>query len=121
MSRSDVQENGIIDPALANHEDEGEGEEDGDEHDDMSGDANGSSAPRKRRRRRGAGALFTAPNKKRAASARAKKPTAEEIQSPIVEELSVNAMQYDGPATTAEEEANARKRKRDDANGEENR
>lgn len=106
-----------VDPSLEEHHDEeGEGEDDGDEHDDMSVDANGASAPRKRRRRRGAGALFTASNKKRAATFRSKKGAADEADGERNEDSTVKSVQLDDTTSANEDEANARKRKRDDAN-----
>lgn len=118
-----ARDNSHIEPTLASHEDEGEGEgdEDGDEHCELSVDANGLTAPRKRRRRRGAGALFTAPNKKRAASSRTKKPTSGEAEPELHEELSVNGVQYDVSPSATEDEVNARKRKRDEANADDER
>lgn len=123
----DAQMNGAVEtstsnPAAAANGEDAIGDEDADEQDDMSADVNGLPAPRKRRRRRGAGALFTAPNKKRAASARAKKPTnteTDEIASH--EDSSVKGLQHDSSVVMVEEDANARKRKRDEANGDDER
>lgn len=114
--KEDRQDDSAVDPSLASHDEEHDDEGEGDDQDDQSADANGTAAPRKRRRRRGAGALFTAPNKKRAATARAKKTNGDAGDGAQHEGFTVNSIQIEDASSAVEDDANARKRKRDDAN-----